>query len=156
MRKTIGIILAGVLCLCSCNREHEVRESAPEKDSVAKVVTGWLLQENYERATEVIDSADAAGWLTPFDAQMLRLRVVGRDERCPGYVDFYTGHAYAFITYAYASLGRMDEAKTYSRLFDTTNYSRTYAGRKHMVSGWCMLGEYNPAKLIKMINPQEC
>lgn len=65
--------------LCSCSCPHEVTESAPEKDSIAKVVTGWLLQENYERATEVIDSADAAGWLTPFDEQMLRLRVTESD-----------------------------------------------------------------------------
>lgn len=300
MKKTFGIILAGAFILCSCSQQHEVKESAPQKDSIAKVVTGWLLQENYERATEVIDSADAAGWLSPFDARMLRLRVIGRDDsklseaqagyeqllaeeltpdqqmqvltmlthivryrrddqkaleygarmvelcrqmghdtqaltthaevgsalirlgrtdeglalieesigqldsvrhfreldacilvmkskirtlidlkryeevipvgerivaklndfaehpedyadgsprwpsdaRRPGYVDFYTGQAYAFITFAYASLNRMDEAKQYSRLFDQTNYSRTYAGRKHMASGWCMLGEY--------------
>lgn len=300
MKKTLGIVLGVVFFLCSCSRPHEVTESALQADSIAKVVTGWLLQENYERATEVIDSADAAGWLTAFDAQMLRLRVMGRDEsnltdaqagyealleedltqdqemqvltmlthvvryrrddqkaleygarmvelcrqmghetqalttqsevgsamirlgridegltlieesigqldsvrhfreldaciltmkskirtlidlkryeevipigdrmiaklndfaahpedyadgsprlpsdaRRSGYVDFYTGQAYAFITYAYASIGRFDEAKKYSRLFDQTDYSRTYAGRKHMASGWCMLGEY--------------
>ena len=286
--------------LCSCSRPHAVTESAPEKDSIAKVVTGWLLKENYERATEVIDSADAAGWLSSFDAQLLRLRVIERDdsrlseaqagyealleqeltqdqqmqvltklthvvrirrddqkaleygarmmelcrqmghktqalttqsevgsvmirlgrtdegltmieesigqldsvrrfryqdaciltmkskirtlidlkrfeevipvgerivaklsdfaahpedyaddsprlpsdERRPGYVDFYTGQAYAFITYAYASLSRFDEAKKYSHLFDQTNYSRTYAGRKHMATGWGLLGDY--------------
>ncbi|MBQ2608018.1 MAG: AraC family transcriptional regulator [Paludibacteraceae bacterium] len=300
MRQIYVILLTGAIGLCACNRKPVVTESAPEKDSIAKVVTGWLLQENYVRATEVIDSADAAGWLTAFDAQMLRLRVTARDDsrlaeaqagyeallegdltqdqqmqvltmlthvvryrrddqkaleygarmmelcrqmghetqalttqseigsamirlgrtdegltmieqsivqldsvrrfryldaciltmkskirtlidlkryeevipvgermvaklgdfadhpedyadgsprlpsdkRRPGYVDFYTGQAYAFITYAYASLSRFDEAKQYSRLFDQTNYSRTYAGRKHMATGWGLLGEY--------------
>ena len=300
IQKTCGFLLAGFFFLCSCTRQHPVQESAPQKDSIAKVVTGWLLQENYIRATEVIDSADAAGWLTPFDARMMHLRVMGRDdaklseaqagyeqllerkltpeqemevltqlthvvryrrddehaleygarmvelcrqmghetqalttqaevgsamirlgrtdeglalieesilqldsvrhfreldasiltmkskirtlidlkryeevfpvaeriiaklndfaahpedyadgsprypsdERRPGYVDFYTGQAYAFITFAYASLGRFNEAKASSRLFDRTNYSRTYGGRKQMASGWCMLGDY--------------
>ena len=67
MKKTLGIVLGVVFFLCSCSRPHEVTESALQADSIAKVVTGWLLQENYERATEVIDSADAAGWLTAFD-----------------------------------------------------------------------------------------
>ena len=302
MKKTLGFILAGVLCLYSCCKQHKPVESAPQKDSIAKVVTDCLLQENYERATEVVDSADAAGWLSPFDAEMLRLRILGRneanlleaqarytalldggkltptqelevlsmlmnvirlrrddekalkygarlvdvsrqlghetqalttqaelgsvmirigrteeglaliegaleqldlvrqfreldacvlvmkskirtlidlkryeevipvgeriitklndfaahpevyadksprlpsDERRPGYVDFYTGQAYAFMTYAYASLSRFDEARTYSRLFDGTHYSRSYGGRKHMASSWCILGEYD-------------
>lgn len=65
------------------------------------------------------------------------------DERRPGYVDFYTAQAYAFIAFAHASLGQLDQAREYSRLFDTTNYSRTFPGRKLMASTWCMLGDYD-------------
>ena len=65
------------------------------------------------------------------------------DERRPWYVDFYTGQAYAFMAFAHASLGQLNEAREYSRLFDTTNYGRTSSGRKLMASTWCMLGEYD-------------
>lgn len=66
-----------------------------------------------------------------------------KPDRLPGYVDFYTGQAYAFLTFAYAALGQLDEARAYSRLFDETNYSRSYSGRKQMASAWCMLGDYD-------------
>ena len=66
-----------------------------------------------------------------------------KPDRLPGYVDFYMGQAYAFLTFAYAALDRLDEARAYSRLFDETNYSRSYVGRKQMASAWCMMGDYD-------------
>lgn len=289
------------MLICSCARPKQAGDVfSPVVDSVGKVVTGLLVQQDFARAKEVIDSADAAGWLTPYNAEMMRLRVLERedanmpevqqryeklleqdltpgqqaevlekltyisrwrrndentlkygmqymdacrqagnsvkewstqaemgsvivrlgrteeglamidealqaldgvkqfaymdacilamksyirtlndlnryeevipvgerlvaklqdfaahpevyddgsvrmpnDARRPGYVDFYTGQAYAFIAYAYASMGQKDEARRYSRLFDTTKYSTTYSGRKQMASVWQMTGEY--------------
>ena len=296
-------VYAGIACvlICSCARPKQTgADFSPVVDSVGKVVTGLLVQQDLARAKEVIDSADAAGWLTPYNAEMMRLRVLEREDanmpevqqryeklleqdltpgqqaevlekltyisRCrrndentlkygmqymdacrqagngvkewstqaemgsvmvrlgrteeglamidealqaldgvkqfaymdacilamksyirtlndlnryeevipvgerlvaklqdfaahpevyddgsvrmpndarrPGYVDFYTGQAYAFIAYAYASMGQKDEARRYSRLFDTTKYSTTYNGRKQMASVWQMTGEY--------------
>ena len=66
-----------------------------------------------------------------------------KPDRLPGYVDFYTGQAYAFLTFAYAALGRLDEARAYDRLHSRTNYSRSYGGRKQMASAWYMLGDYD-------------
>ena len=66
-----------------------------------------------------------------------------KPDRLPGYVDFYTGQAYAFLTFAYAALGRLDEARAYDRLHSRTNYSRSYGGRKQMASAWFMLGDYD-------------
>lgn len=66
-----------------------------------------------------------------------------KPDRLPGYVDFYTGQAYAFLTFAYAALGRLDEARAYDRLHARTNYSRSYGGRKQMASAWCMMGDYD-------------
>lgn len=305
-KKCFIYLLFGVVCLGSCSRPKAVYVKTPQTDSIAKVVTGLLVKEEYERAQEVVDSANAAGWLDPFDAQMLRLRIMSRDEAqvsqtqagyeallnqdltleqqaevlhmlttlargrrndqltleygtrlidvsrklglniqamttqsqigsifirigrvdvgmeliekaineldetrrfsemdaCvlvmkskirtlidlkrhaevipvglhmiaklqdyayhpedyadgsrrlpsdanrPGYVDFYTGQAYAFITYAYAAMDSMDQARRYSRLFDATRYSRSYGGRKQMASAWCMLGEYDRMSAI--------
>lgn len=297
------LVYAGIACvfISSCARPKQTgADFSPVVDSVGKVVTGLLVKQDFARATEVIDSADAAGWLTPYNAEMMRLRVLERedanmpevqqryeklleqdltpgqqaevlekltyisrwrrndentlkygmqymdacrqtgndvkqwstqaemgsvmvrlgrteeglamidealqaldgvkqfaymdacilamksyirtlndlnryeevipvgerivaklqdfaahpevyddgsvrmpnDARRPGYVDFYTGQAYAFIAYAYASMGQKDEARRYSRLFDTTKYSTTYNGRKQMASVWQMTGEY--------------
>lgn len=297
------LVYAGIACvfISSCARtKQEGDVFSPVVDSVGKVVTGLLMKQDFARATEVIDSADAAGWLTPYNAEMMRLRVLEREDanmpevqqryeklleqdltpgqqaevlekltyisRCrrndentlkygmqymdacrqagngvkqwstqaemgsvmvrlgrteeglamidealqaldgvkqfaymdacilamksyirtlndlnrygevipvgerlvaklqdfaahpevyddgsvrmpndarrPGYVDFYTGQAYAFIAYAYASMGQKDEARRYSRLFDTTKYSTTYNGRKQMASVWQMTGEF--------------
>ncbi len=66
-----------------------------------------------------------------------------KPDRLPGYVDFYTGQAYAFLTFAYAALDRLDEARAYDRLHSRTNYSRSYGGRKQMASAWCMMGDYD-------------
>ena len=66
-----------------------------------------------------------------------------KPDRLPGYVDFYMGQAYAFLTFAYAALGRLDEARAYDRLHSRTNYSRSYGGRKQMASAWCMMGDYD-------------
>ena len=70
------------------------------------------------------------------------------DKRRPGYIDFYTGQAYAFAAYACASSEQWEKARAYSQLFDQTQYSRSYSGRKQMASAWCMLGEYGRMKAI--------
>ena len=301
VKKLSGYLFLGLLALCSCTRRETTPLVTPQTDSVSHEVTVLLLRSDLPRAMQVVDSADAAGLLSEFDAEMLRLRIISRDEgrlseavaryeallengvplirqldvlnalvylsrlrnnydkvldygaryievcrltgkpvlalivqgemgralillgrtdeglalidqtitqadgvrrftemdacilamkskirtlidlkryeevipvgehmiaklqdfaahpdayadgssrmptpnRLPGYVDFYMGQAYAFLTFAYASLGRMDEARAYSRLYEQTNYSRSYGGRKQMASAWCMMGEYD-------------
>lgn len=80
VKKCFIYLLFGVVCLGSCSRPKAVYVKTPQTDSIAKVVTGLLVKEEYERAQEVVDSANAAGWLDPFDAQMLRLRIKNRPE----------------------------------------------------------------------------
>jgi len=301
VKKSCGFLLVGFLFLCSCTRQATPPSVTPETDSVSRALTPYLLKSDLAGAMAVVDSADAAGLLSEFDAEMFRLRIISRDEgrmaeavsryeallendvplirqldvlnaliylsrqrnnhekvldygaryievcrqtgktvlaltvqgemgrslillgrtdeglekidqtisqadgvrkftemdacilamkskmrtlidlkryeqvipvgehmiaklqdlaahpdeyadgssrmpkpdRLPGYVDFYTGQAYAFLTFAYAALDRLDEARAYSRLFDETNYSRSYSGRKQMASAWCMLGDYD-------------
>ena len=85
------------------------------------------------------------------------------DERRPGYIDFYTGQAYAFMAYAYAmESGKMKvesekmadalkqsnnnaitQSRHYLALFNQTDYSRTFGGRKLISSTWCRLGMYD-------------
>lgn len=67
---------------------------------------------------------------------------VPREDRRAGYVDFYSGQAFAFVAYAYAITGQKDQARVYSRLFEQTDYGRRYDGRKLMATAWCLLGEY--------------
>ena len=308
IKKSLGFLFVGFLFLCSCTRQQKPPTATvtPQTDSVSRELTGWLLKSDLTRAMQVVDSADAAGLLSEFDAEMFRLRIISRDEgrlaeavsryeallekgvplirqldvlnaliylsrqrdnhqmvldygaryievcrqtgktvlaltvqgemaralillgrtdeglemmeetimqadavrqftemdacilamkskmrtlidlkryeqvipvgehmiaklqdfaahpdeyadgssrmpkpdRLPGYVDFYTGQAYAFLTFAYAALGRLDEARAYDRLHSQTNYSRTYGGRKQMASAWYMLGEYDRMNAI--------
>lgn len=306
IKKSLGFLLVGFLTLCSCTQQEAPQTVTPQTDSVSRELTNWLLKSDLTRAMQVVDSADAAGLLSEFDAEMFRLRIISRDEgrlaeavsryeallekgvplirqldvlnaliylsrqrdnhqmvldygaryievcrqtgktvlaltvqgemaralillgrteeglakmdqtitqadavrqftemdacilamkskmrtlidlkryeevipvgehmiaklqdfaahpdeyadgssrmpkpdRLPGYVDFYTGQAYAFLTFAYAALDRLDEARAYSRLFDETNYSRSYSGRKQMASAWYMLGEYDRMNAI--------
>ena len=76
------------------------------------------------------------------------------NERRPGYIDFYTGQAYAFMAYAYAMQasgtsgnsgysGFSGEAKRCLALFEQTAYSHTFGGRKMISATWCLLGEYD-------------
>ncbi|MBR1809089.1 MAG: AraC family transcriptional regulator [Paludibacteraceae bacterium] len=71
------------------------------------------------------------------------------DERRPGYIDFYRGQAYAFMAYAYASLVESPKSKVESqarealRLFEQTNYSNTFNGKKLISSTWFMLDQYD-------------
>ena len=64
------------------------------------------------------------------------------EERRPGYIDFYTGQAYAFMAYAYA-MKDAGEAKRCLALFDKTDYSNTFGGKKMISSTWCLLGQYD-------------
>ena len=65
------------------------------------------------------------------------------DHNRPGYVDFYTAQALAFITYAYAAEGMRKEAQEYNARFEKTRYSKTFGGRKMISSAWPLLGEYD-------------
>ena len=76
------------------------------------------------------------------------------DERRPGYIDWYTGQAYAFMAYAYAmmadnqsTLNTQNNPKAQARrclaLFEQTAYSNTVGGKKMISATWCLLGEYD-------------
>ncbi len=65
------------------------------------------------------------------------------DERRPGYIDFCSGQAYAFQAYAYTMVNQIAEARKALRLFDQTDYSKTFNGKKLISSVWCELGEYD-------------
>ena len=65
------------------------------------------------------------------------------DEKRPGYIDFYNGQAYAFMTQAYAKVNQLDKARETMRLFEQTAYSRTFGGRKIISSTWCQMGMYD-------------
>ena len=79
------------------------------------------------------------------------------EERRPGYIDFYTGQAYAFMAYAYAMLSDNQntpstmnaqnnpkaQAKRCLAMFEQTAYSNTFGGKKMISSTWCLLGEYD-------------
>ena len=76
------------------------------------------------------------------------------DERRPGYIDWYTGQAYAFMAYAYAmqaenpnTLNTPNTLKVQARrclaLFNKTDYSKSVGGKKMISATWCLLGEYN-------------
>lgn len=89
-------------------------------------------------------------------------------DKCrPGYIDFYTGQAYAFMAYAYSMLvdtikvdklirshdnlstyqrinpSTKDMARECLRLFNQTDYSQTIGGKKMISSTWCQLGMYD-------------
>lgn len=65
------------------------------------------------------------------------------DECRPGYIDFYTGQAYAFMAYAYAIDGKAGQARNYLRLFERTDFSHCQNGKKMISSTWCLLGQYD-------------
>ncbi len=65
------------------------------------------------------------------------------DHNRPGYVDFYTAQALAFITYAYAAEGMRKEAQEYNARFEKTRYSKTFGGRKMISSADKMLSFYD-------------
>ena len=65
------------------------------------------------------------------------------DHNRPGYVDFYTAQALAFISYAYGAEGMKKEALECNARFEKTRYSKTFGGRKMISSAWPLLGEYD-------------
>ena len=80
VKKTCGYLLIGFLFLCSCTRHQTPQTVTPQTDSVSRELTEYLLKSDLTRAMEVVDSADAAGVLSEFDAEMFRLRIISRDE----------------------------------------------------------------------------
>ncbi len=79
------------------------------------------------------------------------------EDRRPGYIDWYTGQAYAFMAYAYGmmadnqsapnTLNNQNNSKTKARrylaLFNQTDFSHTQNGKKMISATWCLLGEYD-------------
>ena len=82
IKKSLGFLFVGFLFLCSCTRQQKPPTATvtPQTDSVSRELTGWLLKSDLTRAMQVVDSADAAGLLSEFDAEMFRLRIISRDE----------------------------------------------------------------------------
>ncbi len=106
----------------------------------------------------VLDDLERFGEIVPLGEQIVaKLDDFGRnpadysdgserlptDERRPGYIDFYTGQAYAFMTQAYAKINQLDKARETMRRFEQTAYSRTFGGRKIISSTWCQMGMYD-------------
>lgn len=77
------------------------------------------------------------------------------EDRRPGYIDWYTGQAYAFMAYAYGMMADNQSApntlntpntlKVQARrclaLFNQTDFSHTQNGKKMISATWCLLGE---------------
>ena len=80
MRKWILYIFITAVSLLSCGRREDQSAMVSRADSVSRAMTPLLLHNDYAGATAMVDSADAAGLLSSFDAAMLRLRVMSRDE----------------------------------------------------------------------------
>ena len=71
------------------------------------------------------------------------------DEKRSGYIDFYSGQAYAFIAYAYACDDKEGNPRDkiaacqWLDRFNHTHYGQTFNGRKLIASTWFLLGEYD-------------
>ena len=106
----------------------------------------------------VLDDLERFGEIIPLGEQIVaKLDDFGRNpddyadgserlpsnEKRPGYIDFYNGQAYAFMTQAYAKVNQLDKARETMRLFEQTAYSRTFGGRKIISSTWCQMGMYD-------------
>ncbi len=73
-------------------------------------------------------------------------------EERKAYCDSHIAHAYAFLAYAYASIGtekdqlvrvkNMEMATKYAHLFEQMEYGKTCNGRKLISSTWFKMGEY--------------
>ena len=75
----------------------------------------------------------------------------------PGYIDFYRGQAYMFMTEAYAPLsgwrGAGGEARKYLSLFEQTGYAKSFSARKDFAPTYGLLGEYD--KMLAVHDEQE-
>lgn len=79
------------------------------------------------------------------------------EDRRPGYIDWYTGQAYAFMAYAYSMMAENPntlntpsnpntlkvQARRCLALFNQTDFSHTQNGKKMISATWCLLGEYD-------------
>ncbi|MCR4828005.1 MAG: helix-turn-helix domain-containing protein [Bacteroidales bacterium] len=65
------------------------------------------------------------------------------EEMIPVYIDYYTGQAYGFLAYSYATLpDSQAQARHYCQLYEQTDYGNSFDGRKLISSTWCKLGYY--------------
>jgi len=70
-------------------------------------------------------------------------RLEQTEEVTMSYCEFYIAQANSIIANSYAMLGKTDSARHYLELFEQSSYSHTYAGRKYIVSTYCLLGDYD-------------
>ncbi len=71
----------------------------------------------------------------------------------PGYIGFYRGQAYMFMTEAEARAGRKAEARKYLSLFEQTDYAKSFSARKDFAPTYGLLGEYD--KMLAIHDEQE-
>ena len=70
-------------------------------------------------------------------------RLAQTEEVSQSYCEFYIAQANSSIANSYALLGETDSARHYLALYEQSNYSHTYAGRKYIVPTYCLLGDYD-------------
>jgi len=70
------------------------------------------------------------------------------DENRQGYIDFYRSQAYSYIANAYANMSEKGKAIEYLSLFEQSDYSRTFDGRKLIMPTLCLLGEYDKMEAV--------
>ena len=73
----------------------------------------------------------------------------------PGYISFYRGQAYMFMTEAYASMSPKSGglARHYLSLFEQTDYAKSFSARKDFAPTYGLLGEYD--KMLAIHDEQE-
>ena len=73
----------------------------------------------------------------------------------PGYISFYRGQAYMFMTEAYASMSPKSGglARKYLSLFEQTDYAKSFSARKDFAPTYGLLGEYD--KMLAIHDEQE-
>ncbi len=98
-------------------------DAIPVAWHVIKILNGY--REHY---TEYIDDS---------------YRLAQTDEVTRRYCDFYTAQAHNYIANSYAMLGKTDSARHYLALYEQSNYSHTYAGRKFIVPTYRLLRDYD-------------
>ena len=95
-----------------------------------------MLEKLHDYADHPDDYDDGSSWMPDSDSR-------------PGYIDFYRGQAYAFLTYANAcndTTGKMRDrkaARQWLNKFYQTDYAKTFEGERLISSSWFLLGEYD-------------
>lgn len=64
------------------------------------------------------------------------------------YCAFYKAQAWCFLARAYANDGQLDPARNYTRLFESTDYGKSFGGRRMISPTWEKLGEWEKMSAI--------